>query len=175
MRRPLSRSRARSDFSKSLVGFIVGEVSYAVDIGVVSEIINPLGYVKLPHAPDVVIGVADHRGDVVPIIDLRRRFGLAARPADRRTKWVLVRTSERTVGFVVDAVTEVFGTDEASRRGAPLLGKGDETRGIEAVHRVDGGLVFLLDVERVAAPAIELDIDGEALAFATSPGMMEGE
>lgn len=175
MRSPLSRSRVRSDFSKSLVGFIVGDVRYAVEISVVSEIINPLPCVQLPHAPEVVIGVADHRGDVVPIIDLRRRFGLAPRPADRRTKWVLVRTSERTVGLVVDSVTEVFGADEASKQKAPLLGKGDDLRGIEAVHRVNGALVFLLDVARVAAPAIELDIDGAALAFTTSPGTMEGE
>lgn len=175
MRSTLSRSRARSDFSKSLVGFIVGEVYYAVDIGVVSEIINPLPLVQLPHAPEVVIGVADHRGDVVPVVDLRRRFGLSPRPVDRRTKWILVRTSERTVGLVVDSVTEVFGTDAESRRGAPLLGKGDDIRGIEAVHRVDDRLVFLLDVERVAAPAMELDIEGADLRFATSPGIMEEE
>lgn len=175
MRSSLSRTRARSNFSKSLVGFIVGDVRYAVDISVVSEIINPLACVNLPHAPEVVVGVADHRGGVVPIIDLRRRFGLPPRGVDRRTKWVLVRAEGRTVGLVVDAVTEVFGTDEASKEGAPLLGKGDDMRGIDAVHRVDGALVFLLDVERVAAPAIELDIDGAALARTTSPGTMEGE
>ncbi|HJL32604.1 MAG TPA: chemotaxis protein CheW, partial [Polyangiaceae bacterium LLY-WYZ-15_(1-7)] len=71
-------TRQRSDRSKNLVGFQVGDVRYAVDILRVREIINPLPLVELPHAPPSVLGVADHRGEVVPVLDLRRRFGLPA-------------------------------------------------------------------------------------------------
>jgi purine-binding chemotaxis protein CheW len=151
-------SRARSDFSKNLVGFTVGTVRYAVDIGVVSEIVNPMSAVTLPHAPDVVVGVVEHRGEIVPVVDLRRRFALPPREADRRTKWILVRTSTGTVGLVVDSVTEVFGAGEESKRGVPLLGKGDDQRGLTAVHKVDRELIFVIDVERVAAPAAEIDV-----------------
>jgi len=68
--------RQRHDPSKSLVGFFVGNVHYAVPIGRVREISNPLEMVPLPHAPHAVIGVADYRGEVVPVVDLRMRFGM---------------------------------------------------------------------------------------------------
>ena len=80
--------RHRSDRSKNLVGFVVGDVRYAVDILRVREIINPLPIVALPHAPPAVLGVADHRGLVIPIVDLRRRFGLEPNQTTRRTKWI---------------------------------------------------------------------------------------
>ena len=104
-----SSTRQRLDRSKNLVGFLLGDVSYAVEIASVREIINPLPVVELPHAPPAVIGVCDHRGEVVPIVDLRARFGLASADTTRRTKWIIVRFDERSVGLVVDSVTDVFG------------------------------------------------------------------
>lgn len=82
-------ARHRHDPFKDLVGFLVGDVMYAVRIDVVREIVNPLEIVDLPRAPSSVKGVADYRGDVVPVIDLRERFGLP--PAStRKTKWVVL-------------------------------------------------------------------------------------
>lgn len=156
----MTESSQRMDRSKNLVGFLVGDVRYAVSILSVREIINPLETVPLPHAPPVIIGVADHRGEVVPIIDLRLRFGLPSIAPSRRTKWIVasVARGERSVGFVVDAVTDVFGAGPADRRAVPRLGLGDEARGIQNVFRRPDGLVFVLDVERVAAPAEALDV-----------------
>ncbi len=151
-------ARYRDNRSKNLVGFVVGPVRYAVDILRVREILNPLALVELPHAPDSVLGVADHRGQVIPIIDLRLRFGLPRTEPTRRTKWIVVTTRDRTVGFVVDAVTDVFGAGGSERRDAPELGVGDTARGIRAVFHRGEGLVFVLDIERVAAPAEGIDI-----------------
>ena len=156
-------TRQRASRSKNLVGFLVGDVRYAVDILRVKEIINPLPVVELPHAPPVVIGVADHRGEVVPVLDLRRRFGLVTQQATRRTKWVIVQVDGRSIGLVVDAVTDVFGAGPGESRDVPALGGGDEVRGIQAVYMYDGVLVFVIDVDRVAAPAEELDLEGIAL------------
>ncbi|MFW6051203.1 MAG: chemotaxis protein CheW [Myxococcota bacterium] len=150
--------RQRTDRSKNLVGFLVGDVFYAVDIFRVREIINPLPVVNLPHAPPVVLGVADHRGDVVPVIDLRRRFGLPPEAPTRRTKWIVVDAGGKAVGLVVDAVTDVFGAGPAEQRAVPALGVGDEARGIAAVYLHDGALVFVIDVDRVAAPAEAIDV-----------------
>src|ERR1700760_1011361 len=105
-----SASRHRTDSHKNLVGFVVGEVHYAIDISRVREIVNPLEITHLPHMPYEVAGVADHRGDVVPVIDLRARFGLPAIEPTRQTKWILVDIGDRTLGLMVDGVTEVFGT-----------------------------------------------------------------
>lgn len=154
--------RHRHDPSKNLVGFVVGDVEYAVAIGRVKEISNPLPIVFLPHAPRAVVGVADYRGEVVSVVDLRTRFSLPATPPTRKTKWIVVDVGagpqERgegahqtppLVALVVDAVTEVFGTGGADLRPAPKLGSGEDVRGIAGVTTHAAGLVFVLDTTRL--------------------------
>lgn len=153
-----SLARRRADRSKNLVGFTIADVHYAVDILRVREIINPLPIVPLPHAPAAVLGVADHRGDVVPILDVRRRFGLPSTAPTRRTKWIVVELGDRLVGLVVDSVTDVFGASEPDQRSVPEIGVGDAARGISAVYSYAGNLVFVLDIDRIAAVAEVLDM-----------------
>jgi purine-binding chemotaxis protein CheW len=141
----------RPDPQKSLVGFVVGDVAYAVPISSVKEIINPTTLTELPHAPAAVAGVTDHRGEVVPIVDLRVRFGLERLGDPRRAKWILVDVQGRSVGLSVDRVTDVFGTGGADLRPAPALGPGDDMRGIAGVTTHDGVLTFVLDVGRFEA------------------------
>jgi purine-binding chemotaxis protein CheW len=138
----------RADPQKSLVGFVVGDVHYALDIGRVREIVNPLDLTPLPHTPSEVAGVADHRGEVVPIIDLRTRFGLPQQDELRSTKWILVRAGVRTVGLIVDGVTEVFGTGGEDLRPTPEVGGKKDVRGIAGVATHAGRLTFVLDAGR---------------------------
>lgn len=151
-------ARHRHDPSKDLVGFLVGDVMYAVRIEVVREIVNPLPLVDLPRAPATVRGVADYRGEVVPVIDLRDRYGLPPAPASRKTKWVVLdvgpkraqgdkrpKAAIRYAALVVDSVTEVFGLAGGELRPAPPLGEGDGMRGIEGVTTLGTRLVFVLD------------------------------
>jgi purine-binding chemotaxis protein CheW len=166
----MATTREHQSRSKNLVGFVVGNVRYAVDILKVREIINPLPIVVLPHAPAAVVGVADHRGEVVPIIDLRIRFGLGAAGSSEKTKWVIVTIEDRAVGLVVDAVTDVFGAGPGEHRGAPELGLGDSSRGIAAVYKHEGSLVFVVDIERVAAPAEAIDVKSIVDIVAASSG-----
>jgi purine-binding chemotaxis protein CheW len=140
--------RQRHDPSKNLVGFIVGDVHYAISIHRVGEISNPLQLVALPRAPKAVTGVADYRGEVVPVIDLRVRFGLPEEEVTRRTKWIVVDVEGRFVALVVDAVTEVFGTGGQELRPVPSLGGGDDLRGISGVTSHLGTLTFVLDTRR---------------------------
>ena len=141
--------RQRHDPSKTLVGFVVGEVEYAVHIARVKEITNPLVLVPLPHAPRSIAGVADFRGEVIPVIDLRARFSLPGAAPTRKTKWIVVDTASRLIALVVDAVSEVFGTAGAQLRPVPSLGPGDDVRGIAGVTSHGGGLVFVLDTARL--------------------------
>lgn len=141
--------RYRNDPSKSLVGFLVGAVQYALPIANVREIAKPLPMVELPHAPVAVVGVAEYRGEVIPVVDLRARFGQPLAAPTRRTKWIIAVVSKRTVALVVDAVTEVFGTGGGDLGPAPVLGAGDNTRGISGVASREG-LVFVLDASRLA-------------------------
>ncbi len=143
----MQRSQGRPDPKRSLVGFSVGDVEYAVSISSVREIVNALSITPVPNAPPVVLGVADHRGEVVPVIDLRARFGLPRVEANAKTKWILVDVQGRTLGLAVDRVTEVFGAEGGVLRPAPEFGKGDETRGISGVAAHAGKLIFVLDLD----------------------------
>jgi purine-binding chemotaxis protein CheW len=163
-------SRFRHDPTKSLVGFVVGDVSYAVEILQVKEIINPLSVVTLPRAPPSIVGVADYRGDVVPVIDLRIRFGLAATMHTRRTKWIVVDVGQRFAALVVDAVTEVFGTGGQELKAPPSLGRGDHVRGIRGVTTHQRRMVFVLDTLPFAQMAESLVESGALDAeFAALP------
>lgn len=143
--------KSRPDPQKSLVGFTVGDVHYAVPISSVREIVNPLALTVLPHSPVAVAGVANHRGTVIPVVDLRARFGLGRTDDQRRAKWILVNVEGRTVGLMVDGVTEVFGTGGAELEPAPNLGTGDDARGIIGVASHADHMVFVLDVARFDA------------------------
>lgn len=155
------RHPRRHDPLKNLLGFIVGEVHYCLHISCVREIANPLPLVELPRAPHSLSGVADYRGEVVPVIDMRARFGLTLAPTTRRTKWILIDIGGRVVALVVDAVTDVFGTGGTELRAAPALGGGDDLRGIEGVTSFDGRMVFVLDITRFAALTAPLLASGD--------------
>jgi purine-binding chemotaxis protein CheW len=159
----------RKDPSKNLVECVLGEVRYAVAIGAVREIVNPLPTVELASAPAWIIGVADYRDEVVPVIDLRVRFGLAKSVATPRTKWIVVRRGDISFALVVDAVTEVFRSGDV--KPAPALQEGADVRALEGVTSHDGDMVFILDIGRLAElvdPKIAAQVEQE-VASRTSP------
>lgn len=136
--------RNRSEFRKNLVGFHLGEVRYAVSVEDVLQVVNPLPITVLPQMPRAVVGVAEHRGRVIPVVDLRLHFDMPAE-SSRRTKWILLRIEGTVVGIVVDAVTGVFGAAQEQVRTAPDVGPGDERRVLTGVASQEGQMVFLLD------------------------------
>ena len=148
----MPQHRNRHDPSKTLVGFSVGGVQYAIAIGEVREICNPKPLVALPHAPSAVNGVTDYRGEVIPVVDLRVRFGLPPAPQSRRIKWIVVDVGGRIVALVVDHTLGVFGTAGMALRPAPSLGEGEDVRGIEGVATHDDELIFVLQLPDLPRP-----------------------
>ena len=124
-------------------------------------------------------GVADYRGEVVPVIDLRERFGLPQVPRSRKTKWIVLDVGgdrsapgkppapgARYAALVVDSMTEVFGLAGGELRPAPPLGAGDDMRGIEGVTTLGSRLVFVLDARAFAAvtrAALERSAAGDSV------------
>jgi purine-binding chemotaxis protein CheW len=165
------RQGAPATPERQLVLFGVGTVVYGLPIERVREVVNPLEIIPLPHAPPAVIGVTDHRGEVVPVLDLRTRFGLPKSDdpdAHRRRKWIMVDVGDpaqpRLVAAVVDAVHNVFMSREALRP-APPLGGGEDTRGILGVigrgkDSADGVMIFVLDLARLRALIEPLNVRG---------------
>jgi purine-binding chemotaxis protein CheW len=152
----MATHRYRHDPSKSLVGFLVGDVSYAVPISLVREISKPLPIVPLPHAPASVLGVADFRGEVIPVLDMRARFGLRGVADTPKAKWIVVGVEGGLAALAVDAVTGVFGTANAAMSPPPPLGGGEERRGIAGVTSYEGRMVFVLDAGRFTEATLAL-------------------
>lgn len=161
--------RSSAGQRKNLVGFEVNGVCYALDILQVREIIRPLATLRIPSSGVIggrgLIGVADHRGHVVPVIDLRERFASlttgrqSERPRERDARWLIVAVHNHLVGFVVDRVTEVFGSSQPASRDVSHLSRPDVASMIQAAYRHRGVLVFVLEVERIAS---EAEADGSA-------------
>jgi purine-binding chemotaxis protein CheW len=179
-KRSLARKN-RHDPTKSLVGFVVADVGYAVPIARVKEIVNPMPIVPVPHAPTQVVGVADYRGEIVPVVDLRVRFGLAPSPEPAplpgvrsKGKWVIVDVSGRLVALLVDAVTDVFGTGGTDLRPTPTLGGGEDRRGFAGVTSYGGGLVFVLETARLRDLVDPLEAAGRLGPSARPPGLPQG-
>lgn len=151
--------------TKSLVGFTVGAVHYAVPTAVVREITPPSDLTQLPHLPHGVVGVFDHRGHVIPVIDLRMSFGVPVDQNDRRAKWIVVEIGRRWLGLAVDRVTGVFQVRGEAVRPVPELGPPVEPRNLLGVVTHAGTLTFVLDID--AFHAYTLDPSG-------SPELPEG-
>ena len=135
---------------------LAGE-EYGVGILTVQEIRGWSAVTAIPHSPPWVLGVIDLRGVVVPVIDLRRRFELAPAEFGPATVVIVIRVNagneERTVGLVVDAVSEVYDIDASAFRQLPDLGSSAASEVVNGLAHTDGKTVILLDAHRLAACA----------------------
>ena len=137
--------RNRPDVQKSFVGFFVQDVHYAVPISAVRSIVNPLQITPMPKTPPAIAGVAHHRGEVIPIVLMRRHLGYPDRERQAREKWILVEAAGRILGLWVDSVSDVFGTLGAGMLQPPAIG-GHEERGITGVVHYQDRLTYVLDL-----------------------------
>ena len=154
----MSGGRAYSaTLAKDLIRVEVDNVLYALEVARIREIVNPLPLIELPRETPFVLGVSDYREQVVAVVDLRRLFGLPAREASRRTKWIIVEAAGMLVGVVVDAVLDVFSSAEHPPREVPVLDERHRARGITSAYHHDERLVFLLDAERLVEPASQIE------------------
>ena len=130
-----------------LVSFQLGCEVFAIDILVVQEIIRLVEITHVPNAPHYVEGVVNLRGKVIPIINLRARFGLPSTEHTKETRIVVVEVTQMILGFIVDSVEEVLRLPEEGIEPMPPTGRGGAEECHRGVGRVNGRLVMLLDLE----------------------------
>lgn len=139
----------RDDQLLQLVTFRIGEEEFGVNILQVQEIIRMLDVTKVPKAPDFVEGVINLRGKVIPIIDLRKRFGLPARERDKMNRIIVVEIGATVVGFIVDAVSEVLRLPASTVEPPPPVVAGLDAEYISGVGKLDDRLLIMLDMNRL--------------------------
>ena len=132
-----------------LVSFTIGDEEFGVDILKVQEINRMVDVTRVPNTPEYVDGVINLRGKVIPIIDLRRRFGMDRKVKDKNTRIIVVELNGRVLGFVVDAVSEVLRIPKSVTEAPPPIIAGIEAEYITAIAKLENRLLILLDLERV--------------------------
>jgi len=129
--------------------FRLGDDLYAIDIMRIKEIIRPQKLTGLPKAHDFVEGVINLRGTVIPIIDLRKRFGFPHREADRSTRLLIVAMAGHLVGIVVDDVTEVVTIQVKDIKPPPPMVKGVGAEYLIGVCLAEESLIMLLNLDLI--------------------------
>jgi len=148
---------------KQLVIFELANEFYGVDIAAVEGIIKMQAITAVPHTPSFVEGVTNLRGAVLPVIDLRRRFGLPQAPSTKDSRIVTVDVGSRKVGMVVDGVSEVLRvSDEAIEPPSPLLITAASTF-VSGVAKVAERLIILLDLNKVLSTEEKAQLPGLAV------------
>jgi purine-binding chemotaxis protein CheW len=138
-----------SDGSNQFLTFTLDSEEYGIEILKVQEIKGFSKITPIPNAPTFVKGVMNLRGAVVPIVDLRSRFCMAARDYDQFTVIIVVNLGEKVVGLVVDTVSDVMTIPQANVAETPELAGGVDASCITGMGKVDEKLVMLLDIARL--------------------------
>jgi purine-binding chemotaxis protein CheW len=157
-----SSAQGKSEELLQLVSFNIGDEEFGVNILKVQEINRMLAVTRVPNAPEYVDGVINLRGKVIPIIDLRRRFGMERKEHDKNTRIIVVELCGKIVGFVVDAVSEVLRIPKSVTEPPPQIVAGIDAEYITAVGKLEDRLLILLDLEKV----LTTDEKGEVSAIA---------
>jgi purine-binding chemotaxis protein CheW len=130
--------------------FRVGQEEYAIDIMQIMEIIRPQKVTRIPNAPPVVEGVINLRGKVVPIIDLRKRFGVDLAKSDsKKVRVIILRVARKVIGAVVDEVIEVIYMKSGHIETTPDAVKGLDTEYLKGVGKHGERLIVILDIDRI--------------------------
>jgi purine-binding chemotaxis protein CheW len=135
--------------------FAVDGEDYGVGIGFVTEIVGMQKVMEVPDVPHFIRGVINLRGKVIPVMDVRRRFGLAETTYTERTVIIVLDINNAPIGLVVDAVSEVLEIPEAQIDEPPKFGANrDGTGVIKGLGKQGDRVAILLDVERLVSEQV---------------------
>ena len=152
------RIEAGEDLNQ-LISFIVGEEEYGLGILKVKEVIRIREITRIPKAPTFVKGIINLRGDVIPIIDLREKFGLNQKEYTSMTRVIVVEVEGKLIGMVVDAVSQVIRVPSDQIEPPPPVVGGLSEEYIKGVGKIGERLIILLNIEKILTTEEKLEID----------------
>ena len=146
-------NRVRALAGKKFLTFLMANEKYGLEILKVREIIGMMDVTSVPTTPAFVRGVINLRGKVIPVIDLRVKFGMEAKENTQRTCIIVMHLThtaqEMTLGIIVDEVSDVLDIDQAQIEPPPSFGANIRTDFILGMGKVDQKIVTILDIDRV--------------------------
>jgi len=139
---------AQLDDVVQLVGFVIGDEEYAVPILAIQEIIKPFAWTRVPQVPKYVLGVFNLRGAVIPLIDLRAKFGLQTKKQSDETRFIVMRHGDDVAGFVIDRLTMAIRIKKTNIGPPPDTVNGDDTI-IDGVGKQEDKIITILKVNKL--------------------------
>ena len=134
---------------QQLVVFELANEHYGVEISTVESIIKMQEITHIPRSPAFVEGITNLRGVVLPVIDLRKRFGQDSREISKESRIMVVVLGSIKVGMIVDAVSEVLQVSDESIDPPPLMTNSPRENFITGIAKLDELLVIVLDVSKI--------------------------
>lgn len=143
------KERESTESLIQLVSFTLDKEEFGIDILKVQEINRTPNITRVPNCPDFIEGVINLRGRIVPIIDLRKRFGMRATEQNKDTRIIVVEVLSKVVGFIVDSVSEVLRIPHSVIDAPPALVAGIRAEFIEGIGKLENRLLILLNLEKI--------------------------
>ena len=141
-----------------IVVFELGSENFGVEIASVESIIKMQPITQLPHVSSFVEGVTNLRGKVLPVIDLRKRFGLVPRETDKNSRIIVVSLDQTEVGMIVDEVSEVLTVPVGVVEPVPAITSTVDSSFITGIAKLNQRLVILLDLHSILANEEKLSL-----------------
>jgi purine-binding chemotaxis protein CheW len=132
-----------------VVGFRIGNETYGVRIGSVREIVRVPEITTVPNAPDAIEGVINLRGKIIPVMDLRKRFGSASLQPDKKNRILVVELENRLLGLIVSSASEVLKIPPSEIEPPGTVFAEGESSYVTGVGKLKGRLIILLDIARL--------------------------
>lgn len=142
-----------------VVSFNLANEEYAIEITKIKEIILVEGITSVPQMPDYIEGIINLRGNVIPVLDLRKRFGMKNTALNDDTRIVVSRMSEKIIGLIVDSVSQVMKIPNNDIQPPPDTIAGLAGEYLTGVGKVDERMIMLLDIDKVLSEDEKRDLE----------------
>ena len=137
------------DKDLQVVGFRIGRETFGLPISIVREIVRVPDITSVPNAPDYIEGVINLRGRIIPVVDLRKRFGKRVGEPSKKNRVIVVELEGRSIGLIVNSASEVLKIPPSEIEAPHDVFQEGELNYITGVGKLKGRLVILLDLTRV--------------------------
>ncbi len=132
-----------------IVGFRIGGETYGVRISAVREIVRVPEITAVPNAPESIEGVINLRGKIIPVMDLRKRFGQSSVQADKKNRILVVELQDRLLGLIVNSASEVLKIPPSEIESPGTMFSEGESSYVTGVGKLAGRLIILLDIAKL--------------------------
>ena len=155
-----TETNASDDATLQWGTFRLGDEIYGIDVMQIREVLRHTEITPVPGAPVYVLGIINLRGNVVTVIDTRKRFGLAPGEIDDQARIVIVEVEEQVIGILVDSVADVTYLKQSEIETTPNIGNEETSKFIQGVCNKNNELLILIELERMIDTSPVVDVVG---------------